>query len=72
MENKSYLVDVLAIELRQELRQAVVIGLNTDGVEDALDVLGGWRGVSTEAEEEVSSEMLHFACGIYGGKELKC
>lgn len=55
-----YLVDVLALELRQELGQAVIISLNANGAEDRLDVGSGGRGVATEGEEEVSCEVLHF------------
>lgn len=55
----SYLIDVLALELFEELVQAIRISLNTDGIEDALDVCGGGGGVATEAEEEVGCEVLH-------------
>ena len=55
----SHLVDVLAVELRQECLQAVVIGLDTDGRENVLDVGSRRGGVSTEGEEEVGCEMLH-------------
>ena len=56
----SYLVDVLALELRDELLEALLIGLDTDGVEDLLDVGGRGRGVAAEAEEQVSRKVLHF------------
>lgn len=56
----SYLGDVLAIELREEGLDALSIGLNADGREDGGDVLGGGRGVATEAKEKVSGEVLHF------------
>lgn len=56
----SYLVDVLALELRQQLAQAVRVGLNSNGVEDLLDVVGGGLLVAAEGEEEVSCEVLHF------------
>jgi len=59
----SYLVDVLALELRDELVQALVIGLDTDAREDLLDVGSGGGGVAAKAEEEVSCEVLHFECG---------
>ena len=60
--SKSYLVDVLALELGDEGLEAVLIGLDTDGLKDGLDVLGGGGGVATEAEEKVSCEVLHFGC----------
>lgn len=56
----SYLTDVLALELRHELAQTLIIGLNANGLEDLLYVGGGRRGVSTKAEEKVSCEVLHF------------
>jgi hypothetical protein len=56
----SYLVDVLAIELRQELLEALLISLNADGAEDGLDVISRRAGVATKAQEEVSGEVLHF------------
>jgi hypothetical protein len=60
----SYLVDVLALELRDELVETVAVGLDTNGVEDLLDVGSGGGGVATQAEEEVSCEVLHFE-GIF-------
>jgi hypothetical protein len=57
---RSYLVDVLALQLGDELVQTLIISLNTDRFEDLLDIAGGRRGVATKAEEEVSCEMLHF------------
>lgn len=56
-----YLVDVLALKLRDELLKTLVISLNADGLKDLLDVSGLGRGVATEAEEKVCSEVLHFA-----------
>lgn len=56
---KAYLVDVLALELRDELVEALVIGLDTDGVEDLLDVAGRRGGVATEPEKEIRSQVLH-------------
>lgn len=57
-----YLLDVLALKLGNELVEAVGVSLNTDRLEDGLDVGSGGAGVATEAEEEVGSEVLHF-CG---------
>jgi hypothetical protein len=45
-----YLIDVLALKLREELLEAVIISLNADGLKDTLDVLCAWAGVATEAE----------------------
>lgn len=56
----SYLVDALALELRDELVETLIIGLDADGLKDSLDVLGGGGGVATEPEEEERSQMLHF------------
>lgn len=59
-----YLVDILALELRDELVEALLVGFNTDRFEDSLDVFGGGRGVTTESEEEVGCEVLHFGSGV--------
>lgn len=56
----AYLTDVLALELGDESVQALVVSLDTDGVEDSLDVGSRGGGVATKAEEEVSCEVLHF------------
>lgn len=55
-----YLVDVLARELRDELLETLILGLNADGAEDGLDVLSRGGGVAAEVEQEVSCEVLHF------------
>lgn len=60
MCDKSYLVDVLALKLGDELVETVGVSIDADGLEDLLDVFGGGRGVSTEAEEKVGCEVLHF------------
>lgn len=59
----THLVDVLALELREELLQTLVVSLNADGLEDALDVLCAWAGVATEAEQEVCCEAI--SCQIH-------
>lgn len=56
----AHLVDVLALELREELGETLLIGLDADGLEDGLDVLSGGGGVATELEKEVSGQVLHF------------
>jgi hypothetical protein len=57
----SYLVDVLAVELLQQLVETLLVGLDADGAENLLDVIGGGRGVAGQAEEKVGCEVLH--CG---------
>jgi hypothetical protein len=56
----AYLLDVLALELRKELVETVTLGVNTDGGEDGLDVLGRGGLVAGEVEEEVGCKVLHF------------
>ncbi len=48
-ELRSYLVDVLAIELLDQLVEALSISLNADRVEDGLDILGGRGAVASES-----------------------
>lgn len=50
---RTYLVNVLALELRKKLAETLLVSVDSDGAQNALDVLGGWRGVAGEAEEEV-------------------
>lgn len=64
LRGASYLVDVLALKLGEELLQALIVSLNANGGEDTLDVGGGGGLVATEAEEEVSCEVLHFEFGF--------
>jgi hypothetical protein len=56
----SYLLEILALKLRDQGLETVIISLDSDGLEDGLDIFLGWGGVSTEGEEEVSCEVLHF------------
>ena len=58
--NVSYLLQILALELTEELFQAVTIGLDANGFKDFSDIGGRGVGVSAETEKEVSREMLHF------------
>jgi len=60
MRSNSYLVDVLALELRQKGGEALIVSLDADGREDSLDVLGRGGGVATEPEKEESRQVLHF------------
>lgn len=54
----SYLVDVLALELGEELLETLVISIDTDGFEEFGDVFGAGALVSTKAEEEVCCEAV--------------
>jgi hypothetical protein len=56
----AYLLDVLALEFREEGVEAVLIGVDTDRLKDALDISGRGAGVATKAEQEVGCEVLHF------------
>ncbi len=73
--DRSHLVDVLALEPGNEGVEAVAVSLDADGLEDGSDVLGRGAGVASEAEEEVSGEVLHFVCSVpklWLDKLLKC
>lgn len=52
-------VDVLAVELSNELVEALVIAVNANGRDDFLDVGSRRRGVATDLEEEVCSNVTH-------------
>ena len=58
-QNSTNSVDVLALKLGEELREALLISLNADGVEDLLDVSTRRGGVATDLEEEVCSNITH-------------
>jgi hypothetical protein len=60
--DSAYLLEVLAVELGDQGGETLIIGFDSDRVEDLLDVLLGGRGVATDGEEEVSCEVLHFDC----------
>ena len=51
--------DILALELSNELLEALVVGLDTDGTEDLLDVRSRGASVAANLEEEVCSEVTH-------------
>lgn len=55
-----YLLEVLALKLGDESLDALGISLDSNGLENGLDVLCGGGGVATDGEEEVSCEVLHF------------
>jgi len=56
----SYLVDILVLKLRDELVESLIIRVDADRGEDALDIRGRWAGVASKAEEEICREVLHF------------
>lgn len=60
-----YLLQILALKLTDQLVQAVVVGFDANGVENLLDILCGWGGVATEAEEKVSCEVLHYGFSMF-------
>jgi hypothetical protein len=53
-------LEILALQLRNELGETLLISLDSDRLENGSDVLGGWGRVATEGEEKVCSEVLHF------------
>ena len=55
----SYSIDILSLELREELVQAIVVAVNANGGNDLLDVSGGGVCLATDLEEEVSSNVTH-------------
>lgn len=62
--NFIYLLDVLALEFREEGVEAVLVSVNANRLKDALDVGGRGAGVASEAEEKVGCEVLHFDFGL--------
>jgi hypothetical protein len=53
------LVDILVLELADEGVQALIIGLDTDRLEDGLDIGSRGRLVAAEGKEKVGSDVLH-------------
>ena len=51
--------DILALELSNELLEALVVGLDTNSTEDLLDVRSRGASVAADLEEEVCSEVTH-------------
>jgi hypothetical protein len=56
----TYDINVLPVEFLKEFRETLGVSIDTDGFENALDVVFGGAGVAGEAEEEVCCEVLHF------------
>jgi hypothetical protein len=47
----AYLIDVLALKFFEKLGQTFLVGIDTNGGQNALDVVGGGRAVASKAEE---------------------
>lgn len=62
--NQTYVVNVLALELRDQGVETVGVSLNANGLKDGLDISGRGRLVTAECKEKVSCEVLHFECGF--------
>ena len=60
MDLTTHLLEVFALKLREQLLKTLLISINADRGQDALDVTGGRRVVAGKVEEEVSCEVLHF------------
>lgn len=58
----AYLLEVLALEFTDQGGETVVISLDSDGLEDGLDILLRGGGVAAEGQEEVCCEVLHLDC----------
>lgn len=56
----THVLEVLALELRDNLLEALGVSVNADGGEDLLDVRGRGGLVASKGEEEVGCEVLHF------------
>jgi hypothetical protein len=56
---ETYSVDILAVELSDELLEALLISLDANGAEDVLDISSRRGGVATNLEEEVCSQVTH-------------
>lgn len=70
MATATHLLNVLALKLRDELLQTLLVSVNANRPKDSLDVVSRGRGVAGKAEEEVSSEVLHFDFSV--GQERSC
>lgn len=54
------------MKLLEEVGDALIVAIDTDGRKDGLDVTSSRRGVSANLTEEVGCEVLHFiGCGIF-------
>lgn len=57
---RTNLLEVLALELSDDLVEALRVSVDADGGEDGLDVGGRGRLVASEGEQKVGCEVLHF------------
>ena len=64
-EGIAYLLEVLALELSNELLEALGVSVDTDGGENLLDIGSGGLGVAGKSQEKVGSEVLHFECTFF-------
>lgn len=55
----THLVDVLTLELRDELLEAVFVGLDANSAKNLLHIAGRGRGVTADLEKEVGSQVTH-------------
>jgi hypothetical protein len=58
----AYLLNVLALELGDQSGETLIISFDSNGLENALDVLCRRRRVTAEGEEKICCEVLHFGC----------
>lgn len=56
---KTYIVQIFAFELSKEFTQTTIVGIDPDGAQNILYILGRGGVVSAQAEEQVSSKVLH-------------
>lgn len=54
-----YFLEILAIELRDQLGETLIISFDSDRVQDGLDIFLRRRAFTTEGKEEVCREILH-------------
>lgn len=57
--NLTYSVDIFSLELRDQLLEALVIGLDANCIEDLFDIAGRRGGVAADLKEEVCRNMTH-------------
>ena len=48
---RAHLLQVLALELFDELVQALFVCIDSHRAENALYIVGGWRGVATKTKK---------------------
>lgn len=63
--NSTYSIDIFALELRDQLIEAVIIGLDANRSENLLDVSSRRGGVTADLKEEVCSDMTHLPTRLH-------